>query len=186
MRMSWLTMMKRTSRLSCGEWKKLQVSRPFTRPGNGFIRAVARFKSGNTEARQVTARTHKKQGEIGMKLKSLITLVAILTLGTFGSAQDVVSDVGKAARVTSRVTEKTAGKTAHGTMTAAKKTAGGGEKAAKEAGKAARATAHGAEMAADDTAGATEKAARKAGHGVKVGAEDMAHAAKRVTTKTAD
>src|SRR5216684_8479712 len=186
MRMSWLTMMKRTSRLSCGEWKKLQVSRPFTRPGNGFIRAVARFKSGNTEARQVTARTHKKQGEIEMKVKSLITIAAILTLGTFGFAQDVASDVGKAARVTGQVTEKTAGKTTHGAVSAAKKAARGGEKAAKGTGKAARATAHGTEMAADDTAGATEKAARKARHGVKVGAEDVAHAAKRVTTKTAD
>src|SRR5258708_5798021 len=35
--MSWPTMMKRTSRPSCGEWKKLRVSPLFTRPGDELI-----------------------------------------------------------------------------------------------------------------------------------------------------
>jgi hypothetical protein len=104
------------------------------------------------------------KGEKGMKAKLLTVLETILALSTVGFAQDVVSDVGRSARATGRVTEKAATKTAHGTVKAAKATVHGGEK----------------------VAGGAEKTAAKTGHGVKTGAEDVGHGVKKVATKTVD
>lgn len=82
-----------------------------------------------------------------MKAKFLTVFMTILMLGTLGFTQDVVSDVGKAAKDTGRVTEKATTKTAHGTVKATKVTAKDTEKAAEKTasatGKAAKTTAHG-------------------------------------------
>jgi hypothetical protein len=89
------------------------------------------------------------KGEIKMKVKLFMVFITVLTLGTFGVAQDMVSDVGRAAKDTGRVTEKTAQETAHGTM------------------KATKATVHGTEKVAGKTADVTDKAAKGTAHGVK-------------------
>ena len=67
-----------------------------------------------------------------MKVKLLIVFMVILTVSTFGLAQDVVSDVGKAAKDTGRISEKVAHKTAHGTVKATRMTVRGSEKVATE------------------------------------------------------
>jgi hypothetical protein len=133
------------------------------------------------------------KGEKGMKAKLLTVLETILALSTVGFAQDVVSDVGRSARATGRVTEKAATKTAHGTVKAAKATVHGGEKAASETGRGTEKAVKGTEKAAKVTArggekvaGGAEKTAAKTGHGVKTGAEDVGHGVKKVATKTVD
>ena len=84
-----------------------------------------------------------------MKTKLLTVFMTILTVSTLGFTQDVVSDVGKAAKDTGRVTEKAAQKTAHFTV------------------KATKVTAKDSERAAEKTASATDKAAKTTAHGVK-------------------
>ena len=53
-----------------------------------------------------------------MKVNLIAVLITILTIGSLGIAQDLVSDVGKAAEATGHVTEKAATTTAHGTVKA--------------------------------------------------------------------
>jgi hypothetical protein len=100
------------------------------------------------------------KGEKEMKAKLSAFFITIFTVGVFAFAQDVVSDVGNAAKDTGRVTEKAARKTAHGAVKATKVTVHGSEKAATETGR-------GSEKAAKGTARGTAKVAEKTGHGVK-------------------
>src|SRR5450432_213489 len=86
-----------------------------------------------------------------MRVKLLTVFMAILTVSTFGFAQDVVSDAGKAAKETGRVTEKAAQKTAHATVKATKVTVHGSEKAATETGRGSEKAAKGTEKIAKAT-----------------------------------
>ena len=65
-----------------------------------------------------------------MRVKLFAVFMTILMVSTLGIAQDVVSDVGKAAKATGRVTEKAA----KGIEKAAKVSANGTEKAAAKTG----------------------------------------------------
>ncbi len=67
-----------------------------------------------------------------MKFNHSIVLVSILALGAVGSAQDVASDVDKAAKDTGRVTEKAAKETGRGVKDGVK----GVDKGTKDTGRA--------------------------------------------------
>jgi hypothetical protein len=102
-----------------------------------------------------------------MRLKLFTAFMTVITLATIGFAQDVFSDVGKAAKGTGRVTEEAATKTAHGTAKATKGTVRGTKKAATESGRGTEKAAKGTSKAAKVTAKGSGKAAEKTGHGVK-------------------
>jgi hypothetical protein len=123
--------------------------------------------SAKSRARSLLVPRLKLKGERKMRVKLLTVFMAILTVSTVGFAQDVVSDLGKAAKDTGRVTKEAAQKTAHGTVKATKVTVHGSEKAVAETGRGSEKVAKGTEKAAKATAKGTEKAAAETGHGVK-------------------
>jgi hypothetical protein len=107
-------------------------------------------------------RTGEKENT--MKFKHSIVLVSILALGAIGSAQDVASDVDRAAKDTGRVTEK----------------------AAKETGRRVKDGVKGVDKGTKDAGRATEKGGKKTGRVITKGAEDVGHGVKEGTEKTAD